>query len=133
MRIRTGEINVLKTHPTVYWILMAIALVGIGLSINFFFLKPTFPIWGVPNRLWGAIFLLISINSIVSLNVHRRLGWIRTTMAISAAYFAIMAVGTTAPSWKGEASFQLPLVYILVVIIHMRLLWEPFVNPETAK
>lgn len=131
--INDGEINVRRTHPTLYRMLMAIALVGIGLSINFFFLKPTFPIWGVPNIIWGGIFLVVSINSIVSLNFYRRLEWVRATMGISTAYFAIMAVGTTAPSWKGDASFQLPLVYALVVAFQFFLLKEPFLNPETAK
>lgn len=141
-----AEINVRKTHPTLYWILMAIAFVGIGLSLNFFFLRPTFPIWGVPNAIWGAIYLVSSVASIVTLNVYRRLLLLRVTMAFSAFYMGFLAVGTTQPFlegdanlqfalpvWEGKASLQLPIVYAGLVAIQVRLLWEPFLNPVTAK
>lgn len=128
-----GEINIGRTHPTLYRILMALSVVGIALAVNFFFLRPTFSIWSIPNAVWAAIFLVSSANSIVALNVYRRLRWVRRTMAFSAAYMVFLTIGTSVPGWEGNASFQLPIVYAGLAIIQVVLLWEPFINPETAR
>lgn len=117
---------------------MALAVVGIALAVNFFagltgVLRPTFSIWSVPNAVWGTIFLVSSANSIVALNVYRRLRWVRAMMAFSAAYFAFLAVGTSVPGWEGNASFQLPIVYGGLAVIQLILLFEPFINPVSMK
>lgn len=145
MAINDHEVNVLKTHPNMYWMLMAIAIVGIALAFNFFFLHPTFPIWGVPNAIWATIFLLSSVARIVTLNFYRRLKWIRRTMAFQMAYMGFIAAGTiqpflesidlqlALPLWDSKASLQLPIVYAGLVAFQWFLMREPFLNPETAK
>lgn len=112
---------------------MVLSLVGIALALNFFFARPTFSIWSAPNAIWASIFLVSSANCIVALNVYRRLRWVRYTMAFSAIYMLFLAVGTSVPGWEGNASFQLPIVYAGLAAIQIILLWEPFLNPETAK
>lgn len=133
MTLNDGEINVRKTHPNLYWQLMIIAVGGIALAVNFWFLKPTFPIWDIPNAVWAGIFLVTSLARIITLNFYRRLRWVRFTMVFSVIYTAFLAVGTAQPGWEGKASFQLPIVYAIVVAIQIPFLFEPFVNPATVK
>lgn len=144
--INDGEINVRRTHPNLYWLLMFLALTGIALGLNFIILQPTFPIWDAPNVLWGTIFLVLSVARIIALNVYRRLRWVRATMAFSAAYMAFLAIGTGEPWWHwfmaeigvsggdpSRASLQLPIIYAGMALLQVPLLFEPFVNPVTAK
>lgn len=133
MAINGGEINVLRTHPNLYWFLMFLSFGGIALAVNFFIFNPTFSIWGRPHELWGAIFLVSSFARLIALNVFRRLQWVRLTMFISVAYMAFLAIGTSQPAFEGNGSLQLPIVYALVVAIQVPLLFEPFINPKTAK
>lgn len=127
------EINVRKTHPNLYWLLMFLAATGIALGLNFIFLQPTFLIWDAPNVLWGAIFLVVSVARVVALNVYRRLRWVRATMAFSAAYMAFLAIGTCQPFIEGNGSLQLPIIYAGMALLQVPLMFEPFVNPVTAK
>lgn len=134
MKLNNGEINIRKTHPLVYRILMGIALGGLALAANFFFgPPPTFPIWGAPNYVWATLFLLSSLASIIALNFYRRLQLVRITIGISVVYLTFLVVGTGTPGWEGNGSFQLPIVYAIVVAIQAPMLFEPFINPETAK
>lgn len=126
------EINVRKTHPNLYWFLVLLAGGGVALGLNFILLQPTFLIFDAPNVLWGAIFMVISIARIIALRV-RRLRWVRATMAASAAYMGFLAIGTGQPFWEGTGSLQLPIIYALVAVIQVPLLFEPFVNPVTAR
>lgn len=131
--INDGEINVRKTHPNLYWLLMVLAATGIALGLNFIFLQPTFLIFDGPNVLWGVIFLVSSIARIIALNVYRRLRWVRATMAFSAAYIGFLAIGTAQPYVEGAGSLQLPIIYAGMALLQVPLLMEPFVNPVTAK
>lgn len=129
----SDEINVRKTHPNLYWILMVLSLAGIALGLNFIYFNPTFHIFDTPNIVWGAIFLVSGIARIIALNVYRRLRFVRATMAFSAAYMGFLAIGTGQPWIEGVGSLQLPIMYALVALIQVPLLFEPFINPETAK
>lgn len=128
-----GEINVRKTHPNLYWVLMFLAATGIALGLNFILLQPTFLIWDAPNVLWGAIFLVVSFARLIALNIYRRLRWVRATMFFSAAYMGFLAIGTSQPFIEGSGSLQLPIIYAGMTLLQVPLLFEPFVNPVTAK
>lgn len=133
MRINKGEVNILKSHPNMYWMLTAISVGSIAWGINFFAFNPTFHIWGIPYELLGAVFLVTSVARLITMNLYRRLFWVRATMAVSMGYMAFLAVGTTQPAFEGEASLQLPIAYALLVGIQIPMMLEPFVNRETAK
>lgn len=133
MKLNNGEINVRRTHPNLYWLLMVLSVTGIALGLNFIVLQPTFHIFAAPNAVWGGIFLATSIARLIALNVYRRLRWVRATMFFSAAYMAFLAVGTGQPFVEGTGSLQLPIIYAGMALLQVPLLWEPFVNPETAK
>lgn len=131
--MNADEINVRKTHPNLYWLLMVLSLVGIALGANFILLQPTFLIFDAPNVLWGVLFLASSFARMISLNIYRRLRWVRATMAFSVAYMAFLSVGTGQPFWEGTGSLQLPILYAGMALLQVPLLVEPFINPETAK
>lgn len=134
MKLNNGEINIRKTHPLVYRMLMFIALGGLALAANFFFgPPPTFPIWHAPNYVWATIFVVSSLASIITLNFYRRLRLVRLTIGISVVYLTFLTIGTGQPGWEGHGSFQLPIVYAIVAAIQFPLLFEPFINPKTAK
>lgn len=130
---RADEINVRRTHPNLYWLLMVLSVTGIALGANFIILQPTFPIFATPNAVWGALFLVTSLARIIALNLYRHLRWVRATMAFSMAYMAFLAVGTAQPWAEGTGSLQLPIMYAGFALLQVPLMWEPFVNPETAK
>lgn len=125
------EINVRKTHPNLYWLLMFLAATSIALGLNFVFLQPTFHIFDAPNVLWGTIFLLTGSARFIALNIYRRLRLVRATVAFSAVYMAFLAVGTGEPWLDGVGSLQLPILYAGLALLQVPLLMEPFVNPET--
>lgn len=128
-----SAINIHKTHPNLYWLVMILALIDLALGCNFIFLNPTFPIFDAPNEVWGGIFLALGAGKIVSLNFYRRLRLVRGIMAFAVSYIMLLAFGTTQPYLEGVGSLQLPILYAGMAAIQIPLLVEPFVNPWTAK
>lgn len=138
--MNTGEINIRKTHPNLYWLVMTLALVELALGVNFaggtlasWFPSPTFPIYEAPNILWGAIFLGVSLSKFVFLNVYRRLRLVRLSMAIEVGFMLFLAWGTAEPGMTSKGSFQLPIIYAGLALLQVPLLLEPFINPLTAR
>lgn len=127
-----GQIDVRKTHPNLYRMVMTLAVVCLLLGLNFLVLQPTFLIFDMPNVLWGAIFLALGGTKIVFLNVLRRLKLVRIAMAAAVAYFLFLGFGTTQPFVEGEGSLQLPIMYFALALLYLPLLLEPFINPWTA-
>lgn len=121
-------IDIRKTHPNLYWLVMILATTQIALAFNFFILSPTFPIYAAPNVLWGVIFLAIGISKIVALNFYRRLGLVRAMMAFAVAYMMFLGLGTCQPFLEGSGSLQLPILYAGLSALHIPLLLEPFNN-----
>lgn len=128
-----GTIDIRKTHPNLYWLVMILAVVQIALGCNFIFLDPTFPIYEAPNVLWGVLFLVIGFGKIISLNFYRRLRLVRGLMAFAVTYMMFLAFGTTQPFLEGVGSLQLPILYAGMSALQIPLLLEPFINPWTSK
>lgn len=128
-----GTIDIRKTHPNLYWLVMTVGVMQIGLALNFFILSPTFPIYAAPNVLWGVIFLVIGVVKIASLNFYRRLPLVRAVMAFAVAYMMFLALGTCQPFLEDKGSLQLPILYAGLSALQIPLLVEPFINPWTAK
>lgn len=128
-----GEINIHATHPNLYWLVMIQATAGAALGLNFIFLSPTFPIFDMPNDLWGAIFLALSAGRIISLTLVRRMRMVRAFIAASTVYTMFLAFGTMQPWIEGRGSLQLPILYASMSALQIPLLLEPFINPWTAK
>lgn len=128
-----GAIDIRKTHPNLYWLVMTLAFIEIALGLNFIILHPTFPIYGASNYIWGVIFLMIGFGKIVALNVYRRLRLVRAIMASAAFYMLFLSLGATQPFLEGVGSLQNPILYAGLAAVQIRLLVEPIWNPVTAK
>lgn len=127
-------INIRKTHPGFYWMMMTLAIFGIANGLNFIINSPTFPIYSAPNVLWGVIFIVIGIGKTIALNFYRRLRLVRALMACAVVYMMFLALGATQPFLEGTGSLQNPLLYAALSGVQIWfLLREPFWNPATDK
>lgn len=137
-----GQINVRKTHPGLYRLVMATAIICIALGLNFLLsqdvlgllpFQPTFFVWDMPNWVWAVFFLTIGLSKIVFLNLYRSLWLTRVTMTIAVAYLLFFAMGTMQPAFEGKGSLQLPILYVGLAALLVYLILEPFINPWTAR
>lgn len=127
------RVDVRKSHPNLYWMIMTYAVGNIALGINFLVFTPTFLVYHLPNWVWSAIFLTLGISKIILLNVHRHLKLTRLFMAAAIAFFLFFSVGTAEPFMEGKGSLQLPILYVLLAMLQIPVLIEPFINPWTKK
>lgn len=128
-----GTIDVRKTHPNLYRMIMLLGGTCLLLGLNFLVLNPTFLIFNLPNQIWGISFLLIGTAKIVFLNISRKLVLVRLAMSFAVIYYMLLAIGTSQPFLEGTGSLQLPILYTCIAFIQFVLLLEPFINPWTAR
>lgn len=128
-----GEIDIRKTHPNLYWMVMIVAVVCVLLAANFFWLKPAFEVFHLSNYVWATAFLALGVAKILFLNVYINLHAVRMTMGFSVGYIFFFAVGTCEPWIDGEGSLQLPIIYLGMAAVQFVMLIEPFLNLWTAK
>lgn len=128
-----GPVNLRKTHPNLYRILMGYAVLFIAHGLNFWLLAPTFWIYDMPNYLWGTIFLSLGIAELVLLNFWRRLRVMRAIMGFASFYLLFLGAGTMQPAFEGQGSLQLPIWYLGGGAFLIALLLEPYFNPVTAR
>jgi hypothetical protein len=128
-----NAINVRMSHPNLYRNILALALLSVGLGLNFIFTTPTFNPYGIPKEVVGGIFLVIGSTKIIFLDVYRSLRALRVVMAIATAFLVFWGVGTSITFFQGKTSLQLFLLYIFIAIFQIFLMVEPFFNPMTAQ
>lgn len=128
-----GDINIRRTHPNLYWLVMTAAVTMLLLAANFYWLNPTFEVYHLSNYVWATIFLALGTGEIVFLNIYRSLRWVRRTMACAFGFLMFFAFGTGEPWWDGQGSLQLTIVYAYMMATQVPLLFEPFIQPFTAR
>lgn len=128
-----AALDIRKSHPNLYWLVMILAVVNIALGLNFIINQPTFAIFAAPNLLWGLTFLAIGLGKFIALNFYRRLRFVRALMAIAVTYMLFLGLGTMQPFLEGMGSLQLPILYLGIAALQIPLLVEPFINPATKK
>lgn len=131
--IVNGEIDIRKTHPNLYLMVMTLALTDVLLAANFYLLKPAFEVYHLSNWVWGAVFLALGISKFWFLNIHRSLRAVRMVMAFAFSFIIFFAVGTCEPWLDGAGSLQLPIMYLGMALIQVPMLLEPFIQPWTAR
>jgi hypothetical protein len=127
-----GTVKVRKTHPNLFRMILAYGIINVALGINFWVFTPAFLVWGLPNSVWGTIFLALGVAKITSLAIYRNLTLVRATMALAVAYMLFFGAGTLEPTLQGKASAQLAILYAGLALLQIPLLLEPFINPWTA-
>lgn len=130
--LRTRNINLRLTHPTLYRSVIVFAFISMGLGLNFWFTKPTFNPYGVDYRITGSVFLTLGVSKIVFLVWFRNLRLIRFNMACCAGFMMFWGIGTSVTYFTGHTSLQLFVLYSGLTLLQLFLLLEPYVNPLTS-
>lgn len=130
---RHSQVNLRKSHPTLYHSIVTLSLMRVALALNFWTSDPTFNPWGIPKNLVGLVFFMLGAWQLIFLHVWRDLRKIRLVLALSAGVMLGWGLVNTQQSFDGKASFQLPIMYVAVAALQLMLLLEAPVNPMTEK
>lgn len=128
-----STVNIRKSHPALYRAIMTFACMSIALAINFWFSKPTFNPYGVPKEWIGVVFAVLGSSLIVFLNAFHNLRMVRLLLATSVSFTFFWGVSNSQQFFAGNASLQLPILYVAISLLQIPLLIEPPVNPMTEK
>lgn len=130
---RHSRVNVRKSHPGLYHSLMTFSLTSVALAANFWTTHPAFSPYGINKIIIGLIFFALGISQLVFLNVFRDLRGVRIVLAASIAFMFFWGASNTQQFFTGNASLQLPILYLTLSILQVPLLIEPPVNPMTKR
>lgn len=133
MRPRLNRVNIHRSHPNLYYSIMTLGLTEIALAFNFWSSNPTFNPYGINKNIIGAVFFGLGLGQIVFLNIVRDLSKVRIILAISIGFTFAWAIVNTQQSFRGKASFQLPILYLGLCALQVPLAIESPVNPMTEK
>lgn len=122
-----------KSHPALYRALMVLGSGFFALALNFWLSKPTFSPYGVPKEVIGVVFFLLGSSLVVFLNVRHDLTAVRITLATSVGFMLFWGASNTQQWWAGNASLQLPILYMIISVLQFPLLIESPINPMTKK
>lgn len=128
-----SRVYIRKTHPGLYHSLMTLSIMYVALAVNFWTSNPTFNPYGIPKDFIGAVFAVLGASLLVFLNLFRNLRLVRLVLAVSVSVMFWWGVSNSQQSFAGKASFQLPILYIILSIMQIPLLIEAPVNPMTEK
>lgn len=126
-------VDIRKTHPTLYALLMIISLGFLALSYNFFFLHPTFDPYQIPKAFVGFVYLVLGVSRLLILNRWRVIRWIRISQAFGIGWGFFWAFANLQQFFNGGSSIQLPIVLGVLFCIEIILIREPLVNPLTER
>lgn len=126
-------VNIRKSHPALYRAIMTFACMAVALAFNFWFSRPTFNPYGVPKEYIGIIFAVLGSSLLVFLNVFHNLRIVRLALAASVSFTFFWGLSNAQQFFAGNASLQLPILYVAISIWQIPLLIEPPVNPMTEK
>lgn len=127
------QVNLRKSHPGLFRSILTVAFMGLGLGLNFWFTQPTFDPYGVNKDLIGTIFATLGISQLVFLVILRNLKMVRLTLTVSISWMMFWGLSNTQQYFAGNASLQLPMLFITISILQIPLLIESPVNPFTEK
>lgn len=125
--------NIRNTHPGLYYSIMTLSVMSVALAVNFWISNPTFNPYGISKNLIGVVFFLLGANQLVFLNVLRDLRKVRVGLAVSLVWVLFWGISNTQQFFAGNASLQLPILYVSVAVLHFPLLVESPVNPMTQR
>lgn len=128
MTERQERVKIRYTHPNLYRLMMTLSFMSVGLAVNLWRSNPTFNPYGIDKTLVALIFCLLGISQIIFLNIGR-LRAVRIGMALSSFTMVLWGWANTEQAFAGNASFQLPILYVALGVMQFLLLIEPPVNP----
>lgn len=130
---RHDRVKIRYTHPALYRSIMTLSLLSVALAVNFWTSNPTFNPYDIPKDIIGAVFGVLGVSQFLFLNVFHDLRKVRLGLAISLVFMFFWGISNAQQSLAGNASFQLPILYVALAVLHVPLLVEAPVNPTTEK
>lgn len=127
------RVRIRLTHPGLYRSISTLSLMSVALAVNFWTSNPTFNPYGLPKSLIGVVFFLLGVWQLFFLNVRHDLRQVRRGLAASLGFILFWGLSNAQQSLAGSASFQLPILYVALAILHLLLLIESPVNPMTRR
>jgi hypothetical protein len=127
------KVDVRKSHPSLYHLIMAVATGSIALGVNFWTSNPTFNPYGWSHHWIGVVFFIIGTAQALFLNIWRDLRLVRIALMLSSAFYVFWGGTNTQQFFNGNASLQLPIMFMIVAAVQALLLLEAPVNPMTEK
>lgn len=121
---RLDRVRLRIVQPRLYTSVTTLSLMSVALAANFWTSNPTFNPYGIPKNLIGVIFFLLGANQLVFLNVFRSLRWVRFGLTGSLSFMLFWGISNSQQSFAGNASFQLPIMYVALAVLHLPLLVE---------
>lgn len=132
-RRRHETVRIRYTHPALYRSILTLSLMSVALAANFWTSTPTFSPYGIDKNLIGGVFCLLGVSQFVFLNVFHDLRKVRLGLAVSLTFILFWGLSNTQQAFAGNASFQLPILYVALAVMHIPLLIESPVNPMTER
>lgn len=132
--MKLNQVNIRLTHPLVYKLLTAFAVLFVLLAVNFWTSNPTFNPFDINKNWVGAVFLVLGGWQLFWLNAIHNLGMVRLGTSTVVGFAVAWGGGNLQQTFAGKASFQLPLVFFFAIAaVHWLILQEPVFNPLTAE
>lgn len=127
------KLRIRATHPALWRSIMIVCLASIALAVNFWFSNPTFNPYEIPKDNVGWIFFALGISQLFFLNVVHSLRMVRIGLATSLFWTLFWGASNTQQFFAGNASLQLPILYLAFAALQIPLLVESPVNPMTRR
>lgn len=127
------SLNLRYAHPNLYRSIMVFPLLSVALAVNFWISNPTFNPYGIPKNLIGVIFAVLGISQLIFLNLFHNLRMVRIGLSLSIAWMLFWGLSNTQQFLAGNASLQLPILYLALAVLQIPLLIESPVNPMTTR
>lgn len=129
--VKTRGLDLRKTHPSLYWAILIFAIMSVGLAVSYWFgPPPAFSPFNINRDLVAGIFFVYGVWQIVFLTAHHLL-MVRIGLAFAGLLMGGWGFVNTIQAFAGNASFTLPIVFVAIASLHLKLLTEAPVNPFT--
>lgn len=123
------------THPKLFRDYVIFAVGSILLGLNMFLLTPAFMPLSLDKWVVGLVFLGCGvIKTLILIFGRSNHKWLRLSMSLSVLIYSSWAVFTTYDFFASSlTSLQLPIFCLIVALLGLSSLPEPFTNPATGK
>lgn len=128
-----NKVRIRNTHPALYRSILTLSVMSVALAVNFWTSNPTFNPLGISKNIIGGVFFALGTSQFTCLNVLHNLRMVRLLLAVSLSFMFFWGAVNSLQSFAGNASFQLPILYVALAVIHVPLLIESPVNPMTRR
>ena len=128
-----SRVNIRRKHPGMYHAISTFGLIEVALAFNFWLTTPAFDPYDIPNDIIGAAFFALGAALMLFLNVRRDLRKVRLALAVSIGFTFFWGIANTQQFFQGNASLQLPILFLGLCVTQVWWLIESPVNPMTER